>query len=125
MSMTSTTTPGPSSVREESERTVYVIELRELGAFAFEARNEVDAENLARSHWFVQAIDRFCSGRFGTANADSHLRSATDEEASAFQDLADEFADAASSFLVAHLSGGATTHLGTRLQGSPDAPRSA
>jgi hypothetical protein len=46
----------------ENDHRVNVVELADSHMFAFEARDHVDAEDVAHTRWFVQALDRFCEG---------------------------------------------------------------
>jgi len=86
------------------ERHVFVLELDGLPKFAFAAAEISSADEIARSTWFGQAFDRFCPNRSGTA-PNTRLRHATEREASAFHDVAEEFAEPTAHFLVAHLPG--------------------
>lgn len=85
-----------------SEPITFVIEVSDCAAFAFEARSSAQAAEFTRLPWFTRALEDFClSSRKMT---EGHLRAATDREASIYQDLANEFADATSDFLVVSLS---------------------
>ena len=83
---------------------VFVLELDGLPTLAFGAAGISNADEISRSTWFRRAFDRFRSGRPVTGS-NTHLRPATDKEAAAFNDLADEFAEPTQHFLVAHLAG--------------------
>lgn len=72
---------------------VYVIELSGSQAFAFEARSAADAEEIARTGWFSQALDCFYSKGLRPKSMDNFPRPATDHEAGAFREQAEEFAD--------------------------------
>jgi hypothetical protein len=87
-----------------SEPTIFVIEVSNWATFAFEAQSHSRAEELARSPWFTQALEEFCSSRHKMTISDKSLRPATETEASIYRDLASEFADTANDFLVANLS---------------------
>lgn len=83
---------------------VYVIELPGSETVAFEARSHADAEEVVRTGWFVQALDCFCSNGLCPRNTANFLRVATDHEAVAFHELAEEFAEEmVGTFLVAYL----------------------
>ena len=86
------------------EHRVFVLELDGSPKFAFEALEISDASEIARSIWFGQAFDRFCPDR-RVKDSNPRLRPATDREASAFHDVAEEFAEPTEHFLVAHLPG--------------------
>jgi hypothetical protein len=85
------------------ETTIFVIDVSDSAAFAFEAQSSSQAEDLTRLPWFAQALEEFCLRREMTISERS-LRPATDTEASTYQDLAGEFADTTNDFLVANLS---------------------
>jgi hypothetical protein len=86
------------------ERRVFVLELDGLPKFAFAATEISSADEIARSTWFGQALGRFCPNR-RAKDSNMRLRPATDREASAFHDVAEEFAEPTEYFLVAHLPG--------------------
>jgi hypothetical protein len=86
------------------ERHVFVLELDGLPKFAFAATEISSADEIARSAWFGQAFGRFCPNRSVTVS-NARLRPATAREASAFHDVAEEFAEPTAHFLVAHLPG--------------------
>jgi hypothetical protein len=100
---------GPSWFQGKDDLGVYVIEFLGSQTFAFEARSRADAEEVARGAWFTQALDSFCSNRPGLSNrpvletASNCLRVATDHEAAAFRELAEEFAGETNGVLVAYL----------------------
>ena len=101
--MAATTTNSDTS-RDLIARQVFVLELDGRPKFAFAATEISSADEIARSTWFGQAFDRFCPDRSGTAS-NTRLRPATEREASAFHDVAEEFAEPTAHFLVAHLPG--------------------
>ena len=87
---------------------VFVLELARQPAFAFAADNIDMAQQLARSKWLLQALDAFCRTRRPADRRPAdlgrlQLRDATRDEAAFYRDRADEFADTAPAFLVAHL----------------------
>jgi hypothetical protein len=94
---------GRSWFRKTNDHGLYVIELPGPETFASEAGSLTDADEVARAAWFAQAFDRFCSKRIVQETANNCLRVATDHEARAYQELADEFADEASGILVAYV----------------------
>jgi hypothetical protein len=98
--MPATTDTSPGLI----ERRIFVLELDGLPKFAFAAMEISSADKIARSAWFGRAFDRFCPGRH-VKDSNTRLRPATDREASAFHDVAEEFAEPTEHFLVAHLPG--------------------
>ena len=86
------------------ERRVFVLELDGLPKFAFAAMEISNANEIARSTWFGRAFDRFYPDR-RVKDSTTRLRPATEREASAFHDVAEEFAEPTAHFLVAHLPG--------------------
>jgi hypothetical protein len=88
----STATMVHSDPFSEINHGVYVIEFSGSQTFAFEARSAADAEEIARAGWFTQALDRFCSKGLRQKSMDNFLRPATDHEAVAFREQAEEFA---------------------------------
>jgi hypothetical protein len=101
--MSATTTNSDTSCGPIARR-VFVLELDGSPKFAFAATEISSADEIARSTWFGQAFDRFCSNR-RVKDSTTRLRPATDREASAFHDVAEEFAEPTAHFLVAHLPG--------------------
>jgi hypothetical protein len=89
--------------RGEIARAVYVIDVGPA-SLAFEAQDRERAEDIARSPWFVRALDRFCPEGLRIAEAGCHLRSASAQEELTFRDVAAEFADAMGDLLVARLA---------------------
>lgn len=89
--------------RDEIARAVYVIDVGPA-SLAFEAQHRECAEDIARSPWFVRALDRFCSEGLRIAGAGYQLRSASAREELTFRDVAAEFADGTGSLLVARLA---------------------
>lgn len=82
---------------------VFVLDMSEAPAFAFAAENLDAARHVARSDWLLRALDSFCHERRQTAHARLTLRTATDDEAALYRDRADEFAEEATRFFIAHL----------------------
>ncbi|WP_456782556.1 hypothetical protein [Bradyrhizobium sp. USDA 4516] len=82
---------------------MYIVETTGSQRFAFEARSRDDAEGLTRSARFTRAFDGFCSKRLGAESIETRLRVATDQEAAAFRERAEEFADEGNGVLVAYL----------------------
>jgi hypothetical protein len=94
-----------SSSSGEINRGVYVVEFSGSQTFAFEARSAADAEEIARTGWFIQALDRFCSKRLRPKSMENFLRPAADHEAVAFRVRAEEFAEEkVGTLLVVHFS---------------------
>jgi hypothetical protein len=96
---------------ERSEPQIFVLDVIDKRAFAFEADSVAQAEELVRAPRFTAALDGFCS-RKGEArtHASCLTRPATEAEASIYRDFASEFADASGRILVAHLPGRLTEH---------------
>ena len=82
---------------------VFVLDLAERPAFAFEADSFDAARRITRSHWLLQALDAFCRARRRADGGQLQLRCATDHETALYRDRADEFAEAETRFLIAHL----------------------
>jgi hypothetical protein len=82
---------------------VFVIDVTELAAFAFEADDFDAARYIVGSHWLLQPLDAFCRARRPADRGQLRLRTATDHEATLYRDRADEFAEAERRFLVVHL----------------------
>lgn len=89
------------------ERSIFVAELIDMSAFAFEAEHTSQAEEFAHAPWFVRAVSSFHrqSRRLPNERVAVRTRPATEQEASLYRDLAIEFADEARDFLVAPLPG--------------------
>jgi hypothetical protein len=82
---------------------VFILSIAERPAFAFEADNFNAATQISRSPWLLQALDEFCRARRPADGGQLFLRAATDHEAALYRDRADEFAEAETQFLIAHL----------------------
>jgi hypothetical protein len=82
---------------------VFVLDIAKRPAFAFEADDFDSAQQITRSHWLLQPLDTFCRMRRRADAGQLHLRAATDHEATLYRDRADEFAEAETRFLIAHL----------------------
>jgi hypothetical protein len=83
--------------------TVFVIDIAQLPAFAFEADHVDAARQIVGSAWLLRALDAFCRVRRPADGRQLRLRTATDREAALYRDRADEFAEAEPHFLIAHL----------------------
>lgn len=81
---------------------VYVVDVGRM-SLAFRAGCETQAAQIACSHWFTRALDRFCVETAGAGNANHRPRAATTREFVLFHDMSAEFADAAEKFLVARV----------------------
>jgi hypothetical protein len=88
------------------QRTIFVLDIRNEAAFAFEAETLVQAEGLTHAPWFARAVGEFYASKHGRCDdgVARRIRSATKREASTYRDYADEFADLSDHFLIAHLS---------------------
>jgi hypothetical protein len=87
-----------------SEPITFVIEVSDWAAFAFEAQSSAQAEEFTRLPWFTRALEDFCLSSRKMTISEGFLRAATDREASIYQEMANEFADTTSDFLVVSLS---------------------
>ncbi|WP_146687357.1 hypothetical protein [Bradyrhizobium canariense] len=90
-----------------NERSIFVLEIADAPAFAFEAESCSQAAEVARSPWFTRALDKFYLRRresWDWNRPPLRLRVATTTEATVYRDFACEFADALDCFLVTHLS---------------------
>ena len=87
------------------ERAIFVLDVLKEGQFAFEAVNLAQAEDFARSPWFLQSVRQFFSqhGRGCQAGFTARTRPATEAEVLRYRILADEFAETSGYFFVAHL----------------------
>jgi hypothetical protein len=90
---------------ETNERSIFVLEIADTPAFAFEAESGSQAAEVARSPYFTEALDKFYSRRRESCdrNGPLHIRVATKTEASVYRDFACEFADALGCLLVTPL----------------------
>jgi hypothetical protein len=90
-----------------TERQIFVLDVANEPAFAFEADNTRAAEALVLAPWFLRALEDFCAKRrkARSANAGMSTRAATEAEATLYRERAAEFAEAADHVLVAHLTG--------------------
>ncbi len=86
------------------EPITFVLEVSDCAVFAFEAQSSAQAEEFTRLPWFTRALEDFCLSSRNIPISKGFLRTATEREASVYQDLADEFADATNDFLIANLS---------------------
>ena len=90
---------------QSTQRSVFVLEVRDRPCFAFEADCLAEAEELSRTAWFARAVAEFCT-RKCVAWDDGlgrQTRAATIAEASLYHDLAEEFCETTNHFLVVHL----------------------
>lgn len=98
---------------QPTEQVIFVIDAADEADFAFEAWSLVQAEEFARTPWFLWAIGSFCL-LHGT-DCDGCLplrpRRASDAEAAIFRNVSDEFADVLGCFLVVHLGSCPECHL--------------
>jgi hypothetical protein len=82
---------------------VFVVDIAEVPAFAFEADDFDAARYIVGSHWLLQPLDAFCRVRRPADRGQLCLRAAADHEAALYRDRADEFAEAERRFLMVHL----------------------
>ena len=85
-------------------KTVFVLELADRQAFAFEAESAAVAEVMVRAPQFTQALNRFCDAR-GIVRGERPLllREATARETAAYSDYLDEFPEVLGRLLVVSL----------------------
>ena len=85
-------------------RPIFILNLFEGTDLAFEADNLDAAEELCRTPWFEQAVDQFRAHKKESASSLFYrIRHATDAEAAAYWQFADEFAELGHCVLVANL----------------------
>ena len=91
-------------MRSAGSKTVFVLELADRQAFAFEAESAAAAEVMVRAPRFIQALNRFCDAR-GIVRGERPLlpREATAREKAAYIDYLDEFPEEFGSLLVVGL----------------------
>jgi hypothetical protein len=91
---------------QQGQRPIFVLDVLDKADFAFEAESLAQARELSQAPWFVQAVSAFYSRkcRERTNGTFRCTRPATETEASIYRDFADEFAEGADCFLIAHLS---------------------
>jgi hypothetical protein len=83
---------------------IFVLDIDNQPAFAFEARDWDAAQRAVRSEWLLQALDAFCRTRRPAISGRLQIRDATDNEVALYRDRADEFADTTPDLLIAHLT---------------------
>ncbi len=86
---------------------IFVLDIADQPAFAFEAENARAAALLVQTPRFARAFDDFCAkrGKAWTETAVVSTRAATDAEAALYRDRVAGFADATDQILVAHSPG--------------------
>ena len=85
-------------------RPIFVLAIGGEATFAFEADSLAQAREFADSPWFTRAINEiYANNPLAWNNGAARTRAATEPEASAYRDYADEFADGSRQFLIAHL----------------------
>jgi hypothetical protein len=87
------------------QRQIFVMDLADGPAFAFEAESAVAAEALVGTPWFARALDDFCTKGRKTwgRNSPVRARAASEAEASRYLERACEFAEESGQFLMAHV----------------------
>jgi hypothetical protein len=88
------------------ERRVFVLDVADEPAFAFEAESAKVAEALAQSPWFLGALGDFCAKRRKgwQANPALSTRAASEAEAALYRERAAEFTDTTDRLLLAHIT---------------------
>jgi hypothetical protein len=87
------------------QQQVFVLDVADGPAFAFEAESAGAAEALIQARWFVRALGDFCARR--TMDRDRlvlRARAATQAEAFLYWDRAAEFAEESGQILLAPIS---------------------
>jgi len=89
-----------------TEHRIFVLDIANQPALAFEADSAFAAEALISASWFTEAVEDFCKKRRKIRNGTfpTRPRLATDVEASLYRERADEFAELTDHFLIAHIS---------------------
>ena len=84
---------------------IFVLDLANRPAFAFEAESAVAAEELVSAPWFARALDDFCARRCKTWRPDHPVcaRAASETETSRYLDRIAEFAEESGQLLLAHI----------------------
>ena len=87
------------------KRSVFVLDLADESALAFEAESAVAAEWLTQETWFTRSLADFRRSRPARQIelASGRIRMATEAEAALYQDRATEFAELSDDVLVAHI----------------------
>jgi hypothetical protein len=85
---------------------IFVLDLADGPAFAFEAESAVVAEALVSAPWFARALDDFCTRGRKTwgGNNPVRARAASEAEASRYLERVAEFAEESAQLLMAHVS---------------------
>jgi hypothetical protein len=89
----------------QRQRRVFVLDVADGPAFAFEADNAVAADALVRTPWFARAFSDFRARGHKTCNSNGPLRAraATEAETSLYWDCAAEFAEETEQLLLARI----------------------
>ena len=89
------------------QRQIFVLDVADGPAFAFEAETASAAAALAQSPWFARALGDFCAKRRTTlrAGAAFSTRPASDSEAALYRARAAEFIEATDRMLFARITG--------------------
>jgi hypothetical protein len=85
---------------------IFVLDLADGPAFAFEAGSTVAAEELVSAPWFARALDDFSTRGRKTwgRNNPVRARAASEAEASRYLERVAEFAEESAQLLMAHVS---------------------
>jgi hypothetical protein len=88
------------------DRQIFVLDVADEPAFAFEAESARAAEALAQSPWFVRALGDFCAKRRTALSASAAIstRMATDSEVALYRERTAEFIDATDRILFTHIT---------------------
>jgi hypothetical protein len=98
----------PSSedtLMQRRERPVFVLDVLDRATFAFEAESLAKAEEFTRAPWFAPSLSGFLANKRKEwdKNVPLQTRIATEEEASIYREVADEFSDVSGRLFIAHL----------------------
>jgi hypothetical protein len=87
------------------QQQIFVLDLADGPAFAFEAESAVAAEALVSTPWFAQALDDFCARGCKTwgRNSPVRARAASETEALLYLERVAEFAEESGQLLMAHI----------------------
>jgi hypothetical protein len=91
----------------QQQRHVFVLEIADGQALAFQAENAVAAEALIRAPWFARAVGDFCRMKgcstWDRDGLDLRARAASQAEASLYWDRVAEFAEESGQLLLAYI----------------------
>lgn len=88
------------------ERSIFVLDILGRPTFAFEAEDLAQAEAFVHAPWFASSLSEFFANKRKGWDKNIPLRTrvATEQEASIYRDIADEFTDLSGRLFIAHFS---------------------